>query len=150
MKKLIIILLSLASCGPGYQLKRARINEAKAVAEGAIIKHDTVFITRIDTIVGPSADFPISWINTGHHDTVIVTQHHIKLVQNFKHDTLYRIRVVCPDSVLRRRIGETNNTTICPPVDNTWRNSAIGAGVFILLLIVIIYFLTRAMLSKDK
>lgn len=77
MRILILSLtLILASCGPGYYLRRSGRNLEKAVAKGAVINSDTVFIEQPVYIPEIRTD---TVFESQQGDTVVIQKDHLKI-----------------------------------------------------------------------
>lgn len=131
----LIILLGLFACGPAHDLKKADRLIKRAIAHGAIIKADTVFVDKEIQIPGEKTTITIPGI-TRLRDTTIY-QDRIKIHYQLRHDTLKEF-IECPDTVfIVKEALAVNNQIICPPKDNRWKWIAISLFALIVVAITI-------------
>lgn len=135
--KLCLLALILTACGPASLLRRADRLTKKAIALGAVVKVDTVYITVHDTIPGVTGDTEAFRIGDVDVDTVWVDS--IRLI--VKHDTVNKIRYekinVKTPTIIRmvtKPVYITKTITAPPRVDRTWRTVAFTTGGMFLLL----------------
>jgi hypothetical protein len=143
MKNLTLFVLTLfvlTACGPGAKLRRAERLINQAVAAGAKVKVDTVYVEKI--IPGPetTVSVPVDRMVLQLRDTVIY-QDRIKIHYQLKRDT-FRMHVVCPPDTIRIPVT-VHKSIIAPPCpkDRFWKGVGFGAGG--LLILLIIYGVTR-------
>ena len=135
MGRILIVLLLLSACGPAHKLRKAERLMNEAIAQGAKVKTDTVYLTKV--IEGPKTTefIPIDRLRKEYRDTTIY-QDRIKLHYVTLHDTL-RLTVDCPTDTIRVPVT-VHKSIICPdcPKDRMWRGVGFGAGGLLILLIL--------------
>ena len=136
--KPLLILLIFCSCSASRmaQRKLAKADRLikQAVALGATIKADTVFIEKVIPGAQTTVNVPIDRLI--HHDTVIY-QDRIRLQYRLLHDTL-KLSVDCPPDTIRVPVT-IHKAIVAPPCpkDRIWKGIGIGAGAVLLLLIIL-------------
>lgn len=133
MKPLLFLcVIMLVGCGPAWQLRRAEKLKKLAIAEGAIVKTDTIFKDRMVKIKGDSTTVIVHHYGTILKDTTIY-QDKIKIQYQLHHDTLWE-KIQCPDSIIRwRERTAVNEQIICPPPNNFWKYVALTLGVIVVI-----------------
>jgi hypothetical protein len=138
MKTLTLFVLTffvLSSCGPSAKLRRAERLINEAVAAGAKVKADTVFVEKI--IEGPqtTVEVPVDRMVLQLRDTVIY-QDRIRIRYQLKYDT-FRMQVECPKDTIRIPVT-IHKSIIAPPCpkDRFWKGFGMGAAAILALLIL--------------
>lgn len=136
MKYFILMLFVLSACGPAAKLRRAERLINEAVAAGAKVKADTVYVEKI--IEGPktTVEVPVDRMVLTLRDTVIY-QDRIKIHYQLKRDT-FRMQIECPKDTIRIPVTVTKNIIAPPcPKDKFWKGVGMGAGGVLILLILV-------------
>jgi hypothetical protein len=132
---LLALLFVLSSCGPAAKLRRAERLINEAVAAGAKVKADTVFVEKI--IEGPktTVEVPVDRMVLQLRDTVIY-QDRIRIHYQLRRDT-FRMQVECPKDTIRIPVT-IHKSIIAPPCpkDRFWKGFGMGAAAILVLLIL--------------
>lgn len=106
-----MFLLLLVSCGPAWHLKQARKHELKAIAKGAEVKADTVYVDR--EVIVPEIKFDTVLREVNFNDTITVEKE--KVVTKLKINTVTKeifIETKCPPDTVKIRVPVTIEKTI--------------------------------------
>lgn len=117
---LAALALSLCSCGANYHLRRSEYHLKEAIAKGALIQRDTVWVEvavptiEYDTIVDHVT------LEKLLRDTITIetTKYRVKIKYDTVKQTLYHRVFVQPDSV--RTAQTINNTATAPKERYPW------------------------------
>jgi hypothetical protein len=133
-KTAITVLLGMAlmSCGTNAKLKHAKRLIADAKAMGATVVRDTIR----DTIKLKGKETIVTVTNR--HDTTIYKDN-IRYQTIHHHDTTWTY-IHCPDSTLIVPVA-VNEAILCD--DHKWRYLGMGAGFFLLLIVIIAWIFGR-------
>lgn len=132
--KYLLLTLALISCGPAWQLKRAKKLEILAISKGAKVKVDTFY--KAIHLHGPSIEFPVLISNDRsvhiiHKDTTIFKDKiSYRVIQ--RHDTI-EVEAKCPDVNIKAPVEVKKE--ISAGVANWWKPVAICLGILLLLMI---------------
>lgn len=132
---LLIGVVLLLSCGPAHKLRKAERLINEAIAQGAKVKTDTVYLTKVIPGDSTVVEVPVEKIVNWTRDTVIY-QDRIKINWKVRHDTL-RMQVECPPDTIRIPVT-VHRSILCPdcPKDRMWKGVGMGAGGLLILLII--------------
>jgi hypothetical protein len=106
MWKNILILVLLTSCGPAWHLKQARKHELKAIAKGAEVKTDTIYITK--EVIVPEIKFDTVLRQVNFNDTIVVEKE--KVITRVKVNTVTKeiyVETKCPADTVKIEVPVT-------------------------------------------
>jgi len=117
MKKYLYIGLALllSSCGANYHMKRSKHHLNKAIAKGAEVRADTVYITK--EVIRPEVktDTIIELISFNLQDTIFIDRERVKV--KVKIDTLFKeifVEAKCVADTVRIEVPVSVTTGIHP------------------------------------
>lgn len=143
--KFLLILLLLSSCSVERQAARLIRHAKKDLDKAALLgfphRVDTIYSEKLIKGDSTTIQVPVDRMVTAFKDTVIF-QDRIRIKIKTVRDTV-RIRVVCPDSVIRVPVVVKESIN-CPNVGSFWKSFGISAGVFSLLMLLLIVLLWRS------
>lgn len=148
MKKslsLLIICLLLSGCADKItrKLRKADKLMKEAIALGAKVNEDTVYIDR--TIVTPArvTTVTIPGLSTLRDTTIIKYQDRIKIQWTIRRDTLYE-RIECPQDTIKTKTPVSITKTInCPDPPKTWRTVSFVLGGLLLIMLLFAFLTGR-------
>jgi hypothetical protein len=73
---ILVVALFLSGCGPSYHLNRSKYHERMAIAKGANVSRDTIFIEKVVTVPEVKTDTVFS---SSEGDTVYISKDRLKL-----------------------------------------------------------------------
>jgi hypothetical protein len=56
---ILVVALFLSGCGPSYHLNRSKYHERMAIAKGANVSRDTIFIEKVVTVPEGSTEIEV-------------------------------------------------------------------------------------------
>jgi hypothetical protein len=131
---LLLAILLITSCGPGFHVKRAKYHLMKAEMKGASVKQDTVFKEIVLKVPGVKVEFipkPLVVNDTLYFERDrVVTKVLVKNVPG-KTNTVY-VTTDCPDARIESKVPITVNQKITAKKGISWQS---------LLLYIIIAFI---------
>lgn len=113
MKNIYILLLSISllSCGPAYYLKRAERNLKKAEMLGAKVSPDTIYVTK--EIIVPEHTIDTVFEQVEFRDTIRLENTKVltKVKVNYQDRTVY-VKSICKTDTIVKRVPITITKTI--------------------------------------
>lgn len=141
---MVLFLITLSSCGPAGKLRRANRLIDQAVAAGATVKTDTIFVTK--TVVVPETHFDTVLTKVNFTDTITVEKD--KVVTKVKINTVTKevfVSTKCPERIKEVKVPVQVFKTISAGYTK-WRVTWM-TGLGFLLGLVIGTFFGRALLN---
>lgn len=132
--KYFFIFLVCISCGTAHKLAKAKRLIEEAKAEGAQVKHDTIFQEKKVLVKGEAVT---NIVYLKKDTTIYKTIDRVKIREVIKRDTLWQ-KINCPDSVIKVRVPYYVKEEISPKEKNNfWLGFAIGTLALAAVAIVL-------------